>query len=113
MAAVLEQGRYHVGAASVLIASEGQNLETTGGAARHELLGSRYGLTERDLQFFSVHQKEDVGHVEQGLNLVSALCTTETMQQEALFAVGYTCELFSAMYDGMYQAYCGEPEARA
>lgn len=113
MAAVLDPRRYHVGAAAVLIASEGQNLETTAGSARHQLLGNRYGLTERDLLFFSVHQKEDVGHVEQGLNLVSALCTTKTMQQEALDAVGYTCELFYAMYDGMHRAYCCDSEARA
>lgn len=107
MAAVLDPKRYHVGAAAVLIASEGQNLETTaGGAARHQLLGERYGLSERDLWFFSVHQKEDVGHVEQGLNLVSALCTTAQMQQEALYAVAYTCELFYAMYDNMYHVYC-------
>lgn len=104
--AVRDPARYHVGAAAVLIASEGQNLETQAGVARHELLGKVYGLTEFDLQFFSVHQKEDVGHVEQGLNLVSALCTTESMQQEALEAVDQTCRLFYGMYDNMYREYC-------
>jgi pyrroloquinoline-quinone synthase len=113
MAAVLNPRRYHIGAAAVLIASEGQNLETTAGSARHELLGSRYGLKERDLWFFSVHQKEDVGHVEQGLNLVSALCTTQQMQHEALEAVSYTCQLFYAMYDSMYHAFCDDSEVAA
>lgn len=111
MAAVLDPTRYHVGAAAVLIASEGQNLETTADSARHELLGKRYNLSERDLWFFSVHQKEDVGHVEQGLNLVSTLCTTKRMQEEALFAVGYTCQLFYAMYENMYQVFCRQAEA--
>lgn len=106
MQAVKDPARYHVGAAAVMIASEGQNLETCAGEARHELLGAVYQLTEFDLKFFSVHQIEDVGHVEQGLNLVSALCTTEQMQQEALFAVDRTCKLFYAMYDDMYREFC-------
>jgi pyrroloquinoline-quinone synthase len=53
-----------------------------------------------------VHQKEDVGHVEQGLNLVSALCETDQQQQEALHAVNHTCRLFYAMYENMYREYC-------
>ncbi|MDH0866225.1 iron-containing redox enzyme family protein [Mitsuaria sp. GD03876] len=109
--AVRDRARYHVAAAAVMIASEGQNLEVKAGEARHELLGKAYGLTEKDLLFFSVHQAEDVGHVEQGLNLVAELCTTEQMQQEALHAVDHTCRLFYAMYDGMYRAYC-RPAAR-
>jgi pyrroloquinoline-quinone synthase len=110
LAAVRDPARYHVGAAAVLIASEGQNLETAGGTARHELLEEVYGLSPFDVQFFSVHQKEDVGHVEQGLNLVSDYCDSAQMQQEALEAVRHTCELFYAMYENMYQAYCS-PQA--
>jgi pyrroloquinoline-quinone synthase len=104
--AVRGRGCYHIGAAAVMIASEGQNLEARAGEARHELLGKVYGLKEEDLLFFSVHQAEDVGHVEQGLNLVSELCDTDRLQQEALHAVDHTCRLFYAMYDGMYRAYC-------
>lgn len=104
--AVRDRRCYHVGAAAVMIASEGQNLEVKAGEARHELLGKAYGLKEEDLLFFSVHQAEDVGHVEQGLNLVAELCITERMQQEALHAVDHTCRLFYAMYDHMYRAYC-------
>lgn len=96
---------FHMGAAAVMIASEGQNLETAAGQARHELLPRIYGLTETDLQFFSVHQKEDVGHVAEGISLVADICTTPTMQQEALEVVRTTCDLFYGMYDGMYQAY--------
>ncbi len=106
MRAVRDPATYHVGAAAVMIGSEGQNLETQAGEARHELLGKVYGLSEFDLLFFSVHQAEDVGHVEQGLNLVSELCTTERMQQEALEAVNHTCKLFYAMYENMYREYC-------
>lgn len=104
--AVADLSRYHIGAAAVMIASEGQNLETAAGEARHTLLGKVFGLTEYDLLFFSVHQQEDVGHVEQGLNVVSELCTTTAMQQEALHAVNHTCRLFYAMYDNMHREYC-------
>ena len=104
--AVKDPASYHIGAAAVMIASEGQNLETHAGEARHTLLQRAYGLKEEDLLFFSVHQKEDVGHVNQGLVLVSELCTNERMQQEALDAVDHTCRLFYAMYEDMYVAYC-------
>ncbi|STQ91179.1 TenA family transcriptional regulator [Iodobacter fluviatilis] len=108
--AVRNPDQYHIGAAAVMIASEGQNLETKAGEARHTLLGGVYGLNEHDLLFFSVHQKEDVGHVQQGLNLVSALCDTVQKQQEALFAVEHTCELFWGMYENLYQEYCQQSE---
>ncbi len=104
--AVRDPARYHVGAAAVMIASEGQNLEVKAGEARHELLGKAYGLRAEDLLFFSVHQAEDVGHVEQGLNLVTELCATHAMQQQALHAVDHTCRLLYAMYDNMYREYC-------
>lgn len=103
---VRDPARYHMGAAAVMIASEGQNLETAGGQARHEMLGPLFGLQPADLLFFSVHQQEDVGHVNQGLSLVSTLCKTEREQQEALQAVDHTCRLFYGMYENMYRAYC-------
>ncbi|TAK78652.1 MAG: pyrroloquinoline quinone biosynthesis protein PqqC [Aquabacterium sp.] len=103
---VRDPARYHMGAAAVMIASEGQNLETAGGQARHEMLGALFGLQPSDLLFFSVHQQEDVGHVNQGLSLVSTLCRTEREQREALEAVDRTCRLFYGMYENMHQAYC-------
>lgn len=96
---------YHIGAAAVLIASEGQSLETRAGEARHSILGNYYGLTEQDTLFFSVHQQEDVNHVAQGIRLVTDLCTTEKMQQEAIEAVDKTCKLFYGMYEGVAQNY--------
>jgi len=111
--AVKDPACYHVGAAAVMIASEGQNLETRAGEARHVLFERVYGLAEADLAFFSVHQAEDVGHVEQGLSLVTALCSTERMQLEALHAVDHTCRLFHAMYDGIHQAHRAAASARA
>ncbi len=92
---------YHRGAAAVLIASEGQNLETLGDESRDSGLSRMYGLSADDLLFFSVHEKEDVGHVNQGLDLVVDLCTTAKMQEEALEAVHKTCALFRGMYDGV------------
>lgn len=110
MAACTDPQRYHIGAAAVLVASEGQNLETLGEEARHSILGRVYGLREADLLFFSVHQKEDVAHVRQGLDLVADLCTTEIMQTEAIKAVNHTCQLFYGMYEGIYQT-IDRPEA--
>jgi len=106
MDAIKDLSQYHVGAAAVMIASEGQNLETRAGEARHEILGKLYGLTEQDLLFFSVHQKEDVGHVNEGLNLVSELCDTQELQEQALFAVNHTCQLFWNMYSGVASRHC-------
>jgi pyrroloquinoline-quinone synthase len=92
---------YHLGAAAVAIASEGQNLEDTAGQNRHALLGKVYGLTENDTLFFSVHAKEDVGHVREGIALVSDMCTNAQMQNEALDVVEHTCKLFQGMYEGV------------
>jgi pyrroloquinoline-quinone synthase len=94
---------YHIGAAAVLVASEGQNLETIGEDARHNILGKVYKLTDEDLLFFSVHQKEDVGHVEQGKSLLADLCDTKEMQKEVLEAIEHTCHLFYNMYQGVYE----------
>lgn len=96
---------FHLGAAAVLVASEGQNLETRAGEARHSIMGKVYGVTETDLLFFSVHQKEDVGHVVEGIEVVADVCETEQMQSEALHVVGHTCGLFGQMYAGIAAEY--------
>lgn len=103
--AVRGKDTYHIGAAAVMIASEGQSLETRAGQARHSLLGKVYNLSEQDTLFFSVHQKEDVGHVREGIELVADLCGPEKLQQQALHAVGHTCDLFWNMYDSVAQKY--------
>jgi pyrroloquinoline-quinone synthase len=100
-----DPARFHLGAAAVMIASEGQNLETRAGEARHSILGKVYGLDEAALQFFSVHQKEDVHHVREGIETVADVCTTEEMQQDALAVVRHTCELFAGMYRGIEEEY--------
>lgn len=99
------EATYHIGAAAVMIASEGQSLETRAGDARHTILAKVYGLSEQDTLFFSVHQKEDVGHVAEGIQLVSELCTTRKMQDQALHAVRHTCKLFWNMYESAAQKY--------
>lgn len=96
---------FHLGAAAVLVASEGQNLETRAGQARHDLLLGIYGLPSSAVRFFSVHQQEDVGHVREGIELVATVCTTAQMQQEALSVVTQTCRRFRAMYDGIMREY--------
>ena len=98
---VMDPKTYHLGAAAVAIASEGQNLEDTAGQNRHALLGKVYGLTENDTLFFSVHAKEDVGHVREGISLVSDMCTDADMQNDALEVIEHTCKLFQGVYDGV------------
>ena len=97
--------QFHKAAAAVMIASEGQNLEKKAGKLRHELLPAEYGLTEQDLTFFIVHAAEDVYHVKDGLDLVSKICKTEKMQQEAINAIHETCDRFWSFYDGIQKAY--------
>jgi len=109
MALVKDPKTFHLGAAAVLIASEGQNLETRAGQARHGLLMAVYGLKEEDVLFFSVHQAEDVGHVRQGIHAVVDACTDATMQNDALEVVARTCELFRNMYSGIWQEYLRNP----
>ena len=108
MERVKDPQRYHMGAAAVVIASEGQNLETRAGEGRHSILAKLYGLTDKDTLFFSVHQKEDIGHVNEGIALVADLCMNERMQQEALTAVDETCRLFHGMYDGVATEWAAE-----
>jgi pyrroloquinoline-quinone synthase len=95
----------HMGAAAVMIASEGQSLETKAGKTKDQLIPEMYGLKPQDLAFFAVHAVEDVYHVGDGLDLVSDLCTTEKMQQEAIEAINGTCDRFWRFFDGIQHAY--------
>jgi pyrroloquinoline-quinone synthase len=95
----------HMGAAAVMIASEGQSLETKAGKTKDQLIPEMYGLKPEDLAFFAVHAVEDVYHVGDGLDLVSDLCSTEKMQQEAIEAINGTCDRFWRFFDGIQQAY--------
>lgn len=95
----------HMGAAAVMIASEGQSLETKAGKTKDQLIPEMYGLKPADLAFFAVHAVEDVYHVGDGLDLVSDLCTTQKMQDEAVEAIIQTCDRFWRFFDGIQQAY--------
>lgn len=95
---------FHKAAAAIAIASEGQNLEQKAGRATRDLLPKVYGLSEKDLAFFTVHATEDVYHVRDGLHIVSGVCTTEEMQKEAIQTIHYTCDLFEKYFDGVLEA---------
>lgn len=105
MRLVKDPRTFHLGAAAVLVASEGQNLEAKAGEARHSLLGKVYGIPADSLLFFSVHQKEDVGHVREGIQVVADVCMDEGMQNDALDVVSKTCRLFRDMYSGIADEY--------
>ena len=102
---VSDPQNFHRGAAAVMIASEGQNLETQAGKMRHQMFPQVYGLTEKDLTFFTVHAVEDVYHVKEGVDLVSLVCTSEQMQNEAVQTIHETCDRFWSFYDGIERAY--------
>ena len=105
MERVRDPAQFHKGAAAVMIASEGQNLERKAGKMRHQMFPSVYGLTAEDLIFFTVHAAEDVYHVKEGVDLVSLVCTTERMQHEAIETIHQTCDRFWGFYDGIQRAY--------
>lgn len=106
MKLVRDPAQFHKGAAAVMIASEGQNLEGKAGKIRYQMkMPEIYGLTEDDLTFFAVHAVEDVGHVKEGIDLVSRVCSTEQMQREAVETIHKTCDLFEKYYDGIQRAY--------
>ena len=100
--------KLHMGAAAVMIASEGQSLETKAGKTKDQLIPEMYGLKPEDLAFFAVHAVEDVYHVADGLDLVSELCVTKKMQDEAIEAIEGTCDRFWRFFDGIQQAYEAE-----
>jgi pyrroloquinoline-quinone synthase len=102
---VLDPRRFHMGAAAVTIASEGQNLESKVGQNRFTLFPTSLGLTERDLMFFKVHVVEDVKHVCDGLEIVAKVCTTDRQRSEAVEAVDRTCALFADYYTGILKEF--------
>jgi pyrroloquinoline-quinone synthase len=102
---VEDSARYHMGAAAVMIASEGQTIQKESGISPHTAMAALYGLSDDDVEFFSVHAEEDVEHVREGFDIVCAVCTTETMQQEAIATVRDTIELFWRHYDGIQREY--------
>ncbi len=102
---VEDPSKYHMGAAAVMIASEGQTIQKESGIAPHKALAALYGLSADDIQFSNVHAEEDVEHVREGFDIVCAVCTTEQMQMEAIATVRETIELFWRHYDGIQRVY--------
>lgn len=96
---------FHLGAACIMIASEGQNLEEKAGKARSHLLPETYGLKPEDMSFFAVHAHEDIYHTREGLDIVAELCKTPKMKADAIEAVHGTCVRFWRFYDGIQEAY--------
>lgn len=96
---------FHMGVAAILIASEGQYLEEEIHRGRHVLLPMLYGLKPEDLAFFSVHTREDIFHVREGLDLTAEICLTSEQKDEALQAIYKTDNYFSRYYDGILEAY--------
>ncbi|HVT17367.1 MAG TPA: iron-containing redox enzyme family protein [Thermoanaerobaculia bacterium] len=102
---VNDRASFHRAAAAIAIASEGQNLEQKAGKATKDLLPGIYGLSAKDLQFFTVHATEDVYHVRDGLHIVAGVCDSQQMQDEALQAIHDTCDRFEWYFDGVLQIY--------
>jgi pyrroloquinoline-quinone synthase len=102
---------YHKAAAAIMIASEGQTIQKKEGMPAYEYFAKAYNLTQDDLLFFSVHAAEDVHHVIEGVELVTAVCKDEKMQQEAIATVRETVDRFWGFYEGIQRAYQAESAA--
>lgn len=102
---VINPQTFHLGAAAITIASEGQNLEKRDGKFKHEILQGVYGLNENDTKFFSMHIEEDKEHVDEGIQIVAASCKDLKMQQDALRVIDETRDKFWNFYSGVYEYY--------
>ncbi|MBD0254134.1 MAG: iron-containing redox enzyme family protein, partial [Cytophagales bacterium] len=96
---------FHKAVAAVMIASEGQNLEERVGTLKRDMITGGFGLQPADVLFFKVHAEEDVYHVKDGINATADVCTTETMQHEAIEAIHETCDKFWNFYEGISKVY--------
>ncbi len=103
-----DSASYHKAAAAIMIASEGQTIQKKEGMPAYEFFAKAYNLTPNDLQFFSVHAAEDVQHVVEGIELVTAVCKDEKMQQEAIATVRETVDRFWGFYEGIQRVYQAE-----
>ena len=110
---VEDRAQFHKAAAAIMVASEFQNIDKVEGQMRHEFLPQVFGLTEHDMKFFTVHAKEDIAHVRDGLTMVAAACHTREMQEEALQSVRDTFDRFWGFYTGIQNNYRDAPELLA
>jgi len=109
----LSPSLFHQAAASIFIGSEGQNLEKREGKSRYDLLlaiAPTYGFKDEHLEFFKIHTKEDEYHFKDGLDILSAVCTTASKQNEAIETVTITCQKFQKFFDGIEKAYLQAPQ---
>jgi pyrroloquinoline-quinone synthase len=66
-------------------------------------LNKFYGInSDKDIEFFSVHEKADIYHSRDELNALLEQCKTTEDQLNALDAVRKSAELYWQMLDGIY-----------
>lgn len=102
---VINPHTFHLGAAAITIASEGQNLDKKENKFKHHFLKEIYNLKEEDVKFFSMHSTEDEAHVNEGIEIVSEVCKDENMQREVLQTIETTNKKFWNFYEGIYETY--------
>jgi pyrroloquinoline quinone (PQQ) biosynthesis protein C len=94
---MLAQGKWVEAVAFLLI---GQELKF--GTASGQLLEAfrKYGLSDRDLAFFALHQDADMRHGQEALDLVVENASTAELQQAAIVAAGDGTRLWFEMHGG-------------
>lgn len=102
---VINSQTFHLGAAAITIASEGQNLQKKDGKFKHEILQEVYGLKSDDVKFFAMHVHEDQEHVDEGIQIVISSCKNQKMQEDVLRVIDETQERFWSFYSGVYEVY--------
>ena len=99
---------FHVAAAGLLVGLESQ----VPGIYQRNLppLKTRYGFTDREVEFFAIHIEADEVHGERGYQIVERHCTTGALQADAVDAVRQATEMRWQYMTGLYRAYVAKEE---
>jgi pyrroloquinoline-quinone synthase len=70
----------------------------------------KYGFSEREAEFFIVHQTADEDHGERGYQIVERHCATDAMRAEAVDQVRQATEMRWQYMSGLYRAYVAKED---
>ena len=73
------------------------------GMSRAEALRKHYGLDDKALEFFAVHQEADDDHSSVGVNLLAEFAPTEADRRLVVRTVEDTLDMFLFMYDDIHE----------
>jgi len=71
----------------------------------YNTLHKHYGLTDKDLQFFTVHAVADKEHTAQAAKVITRYATTSTKQHRVRETVHHMVHFKLAKFEGIYRGY--------